>query len=236
MAESGVFVTGTDTGIGKTLFCCALLSALADRGLSVSGYKPVAAGARLTEGGLRNDDAEHLMDHATVTASYETVNPLALEPAIAPHIALWKTGSVFDLDRIMAAYRHLADRSDVIVVEGAGGWLVPLAQGFDMATLSARLALPVIMVVGMKLGCLNHALLTAEAIRNRGLQIAGWVANCFDPDMQALEENLATLEQRIGLPAIAVIPRCEGVDERAKAGLAASCLDPGQLDRLFPIA
>ncbi|HSD60380.1 MAG TPA: dethiobiotin synthase [Burkholderiales bacterium] len=202
----GLFLTGTDTGVGKTLVACALLHALAGRGLRVAGMKPVAAG-RETDGGFH--DVEGLMAASNVPAPRELVNPCAFDPPIAPHIAAARAGVRIDLRRIRDAYAMLAGMADAIVVEGAGGFLVPLNEREDFADLARALDLPVVLVVGMRLGCLNHAALTAEAISRRGLRFAGWVANRIDPAMDAFDDNLATLRERLPARLMGVIPHLD---------------------------
>lgn len=220
-------MTGTDTGVGKTLVACALLRALSARGLRVAGMKPVAAGAHLENGVLRNEDARRLMAAASVESRAELVNPYCFEPPIAPHIAARQAGVAIALDRIVRACRELARGADVVVVEGAGGFRVPLNDAEDMGDLAARLALPVVLVVGMRLGCLNHALLTVEAITGRGLRLAGWIANCIDPEMSCVGENIAALDQRIPAPRLAQLPFMTAPD----AAAAAACMDAETLIR-----
>lgn len=203
----GIFVTGTDTGVGKTVVAVALLEAMAARGLRVIGMKPVAAGAERTAGGrLANDDVAALIQASNVQAPPEQINPYCFEPAVAPHLAATAKGVKVSLERIEQAFCALTSRAEYVVVEGAGGLLVPLNDTEDFADLVARLRLPVIVVVGMRLGCLNHALLTADTMRQRGLHLAGWVANRVDPGMAAFEGNLRTLESRINAPLIGVLP------------------------------
>jgi dethiobiotin synthetase len=210
----GLFITGTDTGVGKTLVATALLSAYASQGLVTAAMKPVASGCEHTSAGLRNDDALRLQGQATLDIDYSTLNPYAFAPAIAPHIAARQAGISIDLPRLVETYASLAARADVVVVEGAGGWYVPLDAQHSMADLARDLALPVILVVGMRLGCINHALLTAAAIRTEGLPLTGWVANTIDPDMPCLVENLHTLQQTIHAPCLGVIPHrpCDDAD------------------------
>ena len=202
MKAPGAFIAGTDTGVGKTRVAAALLRAWARRGLRVAGMKPVAAGAALHGETWRNEDAEALYAAASVRAPWEWVNPYCFAPSIAPHIAAQQAGVRIEPARISAAFDELRARADRIVVEGAGGLLVPLNEDVDMADVAGLLGLPVVLVVGMRLGCLNHALLTAEAIAARGLKFAGWVANSIDPGMAEVEANLALLEQRIAAPCI----------------------------------
>jgi dethiobiotin synthetase len=198
----GFFVTGTDTGVGKTLVSCALLRAFARMGKSVAGMKPVAAGR---EAG-RWADVEALADASTVSARRQTVNPYAFELAIAPHIAAELAGIEIDLESIARAYQELSRLAEVIVVEGAGGFLVPLNAYQTGADLAMRLGLPVVLVVGMRLGCLNHALLTRRQIEGSRLRCAGWVANCILPDMPHLDGNIRALEQRLDCPLLGVLP------------------------------
>lgn len=205
-APRGFFVTGTDTGVGKTRVACALLRALAKTGVRAVGMKPVAAGAVRDAEGLLNEDVAALMAAAAVAAPRALVNPYCFEPAIAPHIAAERAGVVISTEKISAAFDALASSADMVVVEGAGGFCIPLGHEFDSARLAARLGLPVIMVVGLRLGCLNHALLTAQAINARGLVLAGWIANAIDPGMEAVEENVASLASRLGAPLLARWP------------------------------
>ncbi|MEW6314257.1 MAG: dethiobiotin synthase [Pseudomonadota bacterium] len=193
----GYFVAGTDTGVGKTLVSCALLRGFVARGLRAVGMKPVAAGC---------DDVDRLRAAGNVEAGCAWVNPYALSAPIAPHLAARQAGVQIDLCRIDDAFRQLGAIADVVVVEGVGGALVPLNDREDSSDLMRKLALPVVLVVGMRLGCLNHALLTAEALERRGLAMAGWVANRIDPDMPAWAENIAALEQRLVPPLLGVVP------------------------------
>ena len=201
----GFFVTGTDTGVGKTLAACALLRAFAARGLRAVGMKPVAAGAQSAAHGLKHDDVENLVAAGNVIAPREHVNPYCFRPPIAPHIAAAKAGVEIELDRIRKSFDALSALADVVIVEGAGGFRVPLGPAADTAQLAARLALPVVLVVGMRLGCLNHALLTAEAVAARGLKLAGWIANHIDPQMDAADENVRALEALVAAPLLARI-------------------------------
>ncbi|MDP2239030.1 MAG: dethiobiotin synthase [Burkholderiales bacterium] len=213
----GLFVTGTDTAVGKTLMTCALLHAYAARGLHVVGMKPVAAGAQWHADGLRNDDVEQILEAGNVAAPRELVNPYCFEPAIAPHIAARIAGTEIDLLHLERAYAALGAMADMVVVEGAGGFCVPLNAREDTADLAQRLRLPVLLVVGMRLGCLNHALLTAQAIHARGLKLAGWVANHIDPQMMQAEDNVAALSERLGAPPVARIAFSPCPDPRAIA-------------------
>jgi dethiobiotin synthetase len=202
----GVFVTGTDTGVGKTLIACALLRRFVSEGLRAVGMKPVGAGCERVSTRLVNADAEALVAASNVDAPEDAVNPYRFEPAVAPHIAAHWAGNPIVIRNIARAYATLEQMSDRVVVEGAGGFLVPLNDREDFGDLVRTLGLPVVLVVGLRLGCLNHALLTAEAIRNRGLSLAGWVANVLDPNMTGLEENLDCLRQRLGAPVLGTVP------------------------------
>lgn len=203
LTPPGYFVTGTDTGVGKTLVACALLKLFVARGLMAVGMKPIAAGADPTEAGLLNEDVAQLAAAGNVAAPREHANPYCFQPPIAPHIAAAQAGVTISIDRIETSFHTLAGLADIVIVEGAGGFRVPLGAGTDTAQLAKRLALPVILVVGMRLGCLNHASLTAEAIAARGLELAGWVANHVDPLMVAADENVRTLEALLAAPLIA---------------------------------
>ncbi len=198
----GFFITGTDTGVGKTHVACLLIESLKKRGLRAAAMKPVAAG---TAADGVNEDVRRLMAASNVSAPKELVNPYCFAPAVAPHIAARQTGVTMDLDVIAAAYEELAALADVVVVEGAGGFLVPFNDACGMDAIPVRLGLPVIMVVGLRLGCLNHALLTAEAVEARGLSLAGWVANRVDPDMEMAEENLTSLRSILRPPCLGEI-------------------------------
>ena len=212
------FITGTDTDAGKTLITTGLLAAARKHELKAFGLKPVAAGCEQAEGGLRNDDALKLMAASSMELSYELVNPVTVEPAIAPHIALAKEGNRITIDRLAGHCRGaLMRKYDLAFVEGAGGWRVPLNDREFLSQLPKALDVPVILVVGMKLGCLNHAMLTAEAIVRDGLKIVGWVANRIDPAMSCFEENLETLASLMPAPCLGVVPRLSGNDPDAVA-------------------
>lgn len=197
------FVTGTDTGVGKTLVSCALLHAFAVRGKRMAGFKPVAAGCGEDE---HNDDANALRAASSIPLTYGQVNPYCFRHAIAPHIAARHSGVRIELSRILASYRELAGQADEVIVEGAGGFCVPLNDKQDSADLAQALDLPVIVVVGMRLGCINHALLTLRAIADCRLECAGWVANVLDEEMPALQENVEALRERIAAPLLGVVP------------------------------
>jgi len=197
----GIFITGTDTGVGKTVVAAALLRALAGAGHRAIGMKPVASGLAIGE--TVHADARALIAAGNVTAPIADVNPFAFALPIAPALAARAASATIDLDRIAAAYSRLATTADAIVVEGAGGALVPLTRSTDMLDIPMRLALPVLLVVGIRLGCLNHALLSALAISARGLRLAGWVANRIDPEMSAGDANVAALVERLPAPLCA---------------------------------
>ena len=211
----GYFVTGTDTAVGKTLVACALLRAFARTGKSVVGMKPVAAGR---EGG-RWADVEALANASTVQAKARIANPYAFDPAIAPHIAAELAGIGIDLETIASAHEELSRLADIVVVEGVGGFLVPLNATQTGADLAARLGLPIVLVVGMRLGCLNHALLTRRQIEASGFRCAGWVANCIFPDMPHLNGNVRALEQRLDCPLLGVVPFLREPTAAGVAGL-----------------
>jgi dethiobiotin synthetase len=206
MSARGIFVTGTDTEVGKTVIACALVRALRESGSRVAVMKPVASGARRTPGGLRNDDALALIAAAATEAPYEDVNPYCFEPAVSPHIAAKDAGISIDVSTIRAKYQAVAAEADWVVVEGAGGWLAPLSDHQTMADLAWALSLPALLVVGLKLGCLNHAQLTRLGIEAHGVSFAGWVASGVDAAMARANENLAALERVLGEPALAIVP------------------------------
>ena len=200
--KQGYFITGTDTGVGKTTVSCALLHAFAAQGNKAVGMKPIAAGS---EDG-KWLDVEQLLAASNINVTRQHINPYAFDPPVSPHLAAQQAGMEIDLTVIHQAYQKLSGKADIIIVEGAGGFLVPVNQHQTGADLAKLLNLPVILVVGMRLGCLNHALLTVQAIRAAGLTLAGWVANCIDPQMIVLEQNVATLEQRLDCPLVGVLP------------------------------
>lgn len=202
----GWFITGTDTDVGKTVVAAALLKALRRQGYRVQAMKPVASGCEQTDAGLRCGDAELLAQQTSVAVAYDVLNPYAFQPVSAPHLAAAAAGVTIDLDYIVQQYRTLEQQADYVVVEGAGGWYVPLGRQSSVATLAGLMAQPVILVVGLRLGCLNHAQLTAQAIESSGMKLAGWVANMLDPAMQSRQANLKTLQQLIAAPQLATIP------------------------------
>jgi dethiobiotin synthetase len=201
------FITGTDTDAGKTTIAAGLLHAARQAGLSTAASKPVASGCELTGDGLRNADALALLGQSSLELAYAEVNPLAFAPAIAPHLAAREAGVALSVAALLDPVRQvLARGADFTLVEGAGGWRVPLADAENLSDLAQALALPVILVVGVRLGCINHALLTAEAIQRDGLRLAGWVANVVDPHTSRLEQNLQTLTERLPAPCLGRVP------------------------------
>lgn len=205
--SASYFIAGTDTDIGKTTVAAGLLHAAGLKGLSTLGAKPVASGCDVTPKGLRNSDALSLMAESSIKLKYEQVNPVAFEPAIAPHLAAREAGVALTVSSLLTPMRQvLAQNADFTLIEGAGGWRVPLSDQANLSDLAMALKLPVILVVGVRLGAISHALLTAEAIARDGLHLAGWVANIVDPKTARLEENLATLAERLPAPCLGRIP------------------------------
>ncbi len=210
MAKKSIFIAGTDTDVGKTIIAAGILQAANNKGLSTIAVKPIAAGCERTEEGLRNADALLLQKTASIELSYDQVNPIAFEPSIAPHIAAEQAGRRLDADRIAALCRGVLLRpADLVVIEGAGGWRVPLNNRQTIADIPKMLKTPVVLVVGMKLGCISHTLLTVEGIVRDGLPLAGWVANQIDADMSCYAENLQTLKNMLSAPLIAEVPYSE---------------------------
>jgi dethiobiotin synthetase len=198
----GYFVTGTDTGVGKTRVSLALMQLLQSQGHVVTGMKPVASGCRSTPSGLVNDDALRLQAQASFTVPYHEVNPYAFEPAIAPHLAARALGVKIEIEVIESALSSLTGAADRVVVEGIGGWMVPIDASRTMADVAVAIGLPVVLVVAVRLGCLNHALLTAAAIEASGVRFGGWVANRLDPACEAADETVAALRQRLAAPCL----------------------------------
>lgn len=210
----GYFITATDTDAGKTFITAGLLKQLSNQGYKTLGFKPVASGCQTTAQGLQNDDALQLMRAANVALDYQSINPYAFEPAIAPHIAAQQVGVTIDLATIASNIEQQKQKADYVLVEGVGGWLVPLNARETVADLAQLLGFPVILVVNMRLGCINHALLTAQAIAHKGLTLAGWIANNAasdantqnDPSMACLEENIQTLKTLLRVPLLGCVP------------------------------
>jgi dethiobiotin synthetase len=206
VSAKGIFITGTDTGVGKTVVATALVRGLVSRGLRIAVMKPVASGSDRTPHGLRNEDALALMAASNVAAPYELVNPYCFEPPISPHIAAQEAHIAVDLNQIRHNFDVLADSADWVVVEGAGGWLAPLGPQTAISDLAIALQVPVMLVVGMRLGCINHALLSKLAIESHGARFAAWIANAIDPAMARPRENLEMLERLLGEPPLAIVP------------------------------
>jgi len=208
----GYFVTGTDTGVGKTTVTLALMRRLQGQGKTVAAMKPVASGCERQVDGVRNADALLLQQQASVALAYELVNPYAFEPPIAPHLAAAQAGVRINFENILGTHQSLAARTDCVLVEGVGGWQVPLNEDETLADLARLLGLDVIMVVAVRLGCLNHALLTAAAIEAAGCTLAGWVANGLPPVPECARENINTLKSMISAPLLGVLPEFQGLD------------------------
>lgn len=204
--DRGFFVTGTDTGVGKTLVSLGLMELLKERGHRVAGMKPVASGCDVTPAGLRNADALALQARASLQLPYDHVNPCAYEPPVAPHIAATETGQPIDLAGIQQRYRAIAAKVECVVVEGVGGWKVPLNEEQDVSDLARMTGLPVVLVVALRLGCLNHAILALESIESSAVPFAGWVANCMDREMLRASENIDYLSERMRRPPLGIIP------------------------------
>jgi len=231
----GLFVTGTDTGVGKTRVSAALVHWFARAGWCSVGFKPVAAGTELLDGVAVNDDVRALREASSEAVSDAEVGPLQFTAACAPHIAAALEGRSIDRGELLAAAQRLARRADRLVVEGVGGFCVPLGTDWDSADLACDFGLPVVLVVGLRLGCLNHALLTAEAVRARGLRLAGWIGNGIEPIFAHREDNVATLRHELGqryqTPCVGLIPWLA----RTEPAAVASHLDDGALHHAFPM-
>lgn len=215
MKHPAVFIAGTDTGIGKTHASCTLLHALRAAGLHACGMKPVASGCVDTPQGLRNDDALALQAASSGSPSYASINPVAMRDPLSPHLAAAHDGVVISMPPLRRAFDALVADFDGVVVEGVGGWLVPLAPGLLASDIPAQWQLPVILVVGLRLGCLNHAMLSARAITADGCQLLGWIGNRIDPAMEAVEENLATLRELLPAPCLGVLPHGAAPEQAA---------------------
>jgi dethiobiotin synthetase len=225
----GFFITGTDTGVGKTWMTAALLRALAGHGYRVAGMKPLACGGHSTSEGWRHEDAELLMQHANVILPYEAVNPYLLREAVAPHIAAAQLGLRVSAAALHEACTTLEEEMDCVLIEGVGGWEVPLNDEETTAHFARLLGLPVIMVVGIRLGCLNHALLTGDAIARQKLPLAGWIANVIDPATHKIQENISALEARLPGPRLGTVPHLAHFD----ASRIAAALFIGKLGQEF---
>lgn len=209
--EKGCFVTGTDTDVGKTAIACGMVHHFVEAGRKVAVMKPVASGCEVTPQGLRNGDALALIAATRRTMDYTLVNPFAYEPPIAPHLAADQAGRPIRRNVIRDAFSRLSDDAGALIVEGVGGFRVPLGD-FDTADLAVDFGLPVVLVVGLRLGCLNHALLTAEAVAARGLRLAGWIGNSIDPEMAFRDENIAALRRHLDAPCFGIVPTLPTAD------------------------
>ncbi|WP_119719289.1 dethiobiotin synthase [Cognatilysobacter tabacisoli] len=215
---ASVYVTGTDTGVGKSVASAALLHALRRDGLHAVGMKPVASGCEVTDDGLRNEDALALQAASSAPQpAYADVNPFALPAPLAPELAAADVGVTLSLDPILAAYARLAARADAVVVEGVGGWAAPLSATLDQLDLVRALDLPVVLVVGLRLGCINHARLTARALAADGARLVGWIANEVDPAMARIDDNVRMLEARLPVPCWGRLPHAPAADPREQA-------------------
>ncbi|GHA80042.1 dethiobiotin synthase [Cognatilysobacter bugurensis] len=212
-----IFVTGTDTGAGKSIASAALLHALRAKGLRAVGMKPVASGCIPTPDGWRNDDALSLRDASDPVPAYDDINPFALPEPLAPELAAADAGVEIGLDPILAAYARLAAQADAVVVEGVGGWAAPLTATLDQVDLVRALDLPVVLVVGLRLGCINHARLTARAIEADGARLIGWIASEVDPDMARVDDNFRILQARLAAPCWGRLPHRVPPDAAALA-------------------
>jgi len=206
MIPPHIFVTGTDTEVGKTRISTALMAVLQKQGLRTAGMKPIASGCEWMDGQWQNEDARAMIAQSNVPLPYTTVNPFAFEPAIAPHIAAEQVNVAISLPEIKQHFETIAEQADAVVVEGAGGWLVPINGQQTMADLAVALNLPVVLVVAIKLGCINHALLSVAAIQQRGLTLVGWVANHLNQQNESAE-IISTLKQHIDAPCLGVVPQ-----------------------------
>lgn len=206
MSGAAFFVTGTDTGIGKTVVSVLLMRSLRAAGETVLAMKPIAAGCELTPDGLRNDDVEALRGAGSHPIERELMNPYAFPPAISPHLAAAQAGVAIEFPLLRRQLDAICEQATRVLVEGAGGWYAPVSDSGTMADLAQALALPVVLVVGLRLGCLNHALLTAEAVERSGLPLLGWVGNCVEPEMAAYDDNVRTLSLRLSCPLLGVVP------------------------------
>lgn len=205
MIAKHVFVTGTDTEVGKTRISVGLMALLQQQGLKTAGMKPIASGCEWLDGEWKNEDALAMIAQSDLALPYTMVNPYAFEPAIAPHIAAKQAGVAICLNTIKKCYQQISEQAEAVVVEGAGGWLVPINDDYTMADLAQKLELPVVLVVAIKLGCINHTLLTVESIQQKGLKLAGWVANHLSTQTES-DEIIDTLKQRIDAPCLGVVP------------------------------
>jgi len=214
----GFFITGTDTEVGKTWCTVGIMENLQQQGYSVVGMKPVASGCTETTDGLRNEDALMIQQQSSIPLDYKNINPYSFAPAIAPHIAAQQVNQPIELNTITDAFSRLKQQSDMVVVEGVGGWLVPLNDNETIVDLAQALELPVILIVGLRLGCINHALLTAESIRQSGCNLVGWIANTLDEKMAEKEQTIDSIEKRIDAPLLGVVPHLSSLQAGTIAG------------------
>lgn len=224
--SQGFFITGTDTDVGKTFIASQLIQSYRQLGKQVLGFKPVASGAQLLEGELKNQDALLLSEYASYQLAYKSINPYCFEPAIAPHIAAEQVSIEIALPIIRSSYNKLAEQAELVIVEGAGGWRVPLGDSLGFDDVAKELDLDVILVIGMKLGCISHALLTEQAIIQKGCRLVGWVANCLEPEFTQINETIETLEKTLTVP-------CLGIFEYQKNRLKKNRFDATQLASLL---
>lgn len=215
------FISGTDTGVGKTWLTTGLMAALKKKGLVVAGMKPVSSGGTVSGADILNADALLIQRHCTNPISYDAINPYAFRTAVAPHIAARRSGVELDMAKILNAFKSLQGQSEAVIVEGIGGWRVPLSDAIQTTDLVRQLQLPVIMVVGLRLGCINHAILTAESMLMDGVELLGWVANHLSADLSAVDETISSISHSITAPLLGQIPHLHVHD----ADEIASCLD-----------
>ena len=206
MQSKGFFITGTDTGIGKTWSTVALMQAYKDIGMNVAGMKPVASGCEESEGRLKNEDALLIQSRCSAEYPYEIVNPYAFREPVAPHIAAEKVAATIEIKNIVKAYNFLCEQNDIVFVEGVGGWRVPLSGDLSICDMVVALEIPVVLVVGLRLGCINHALLTNQVIHSDNIPLAGWIVNSIDRDYAEPEKTIETLEQHISAPLLGRLP------------------------------
>lgn len=233
-----LFVTGTDTEIGKTWVASSIVARLNQRGITAGGFKPVASGCVYKQGQLRNEDAELLQSVMSAFESkidYSLINPFAFEPAVAPHFAAQQEGKSLSVEAIEAAlWAYEREQVDTLIIEGAGGWLLPLNSQQTMAEFVLRNDIPVLLVVGLRLGCINHALLTAQAIKQHGGQLVGWVGNCVDPEMQFMDENIQELDHRMPAPCLGILPWVEDITADNRMA-AVSAIELPLLDEVIEV-
>ncbi|ELR67623.1 Dethiobiotin synthetase [Photobacterium marinum] len=208
------FIAGTDTEVGKTVASRAILHAAGSANIKMAGYKPVASGSAPTPEGMRNSDALYIQDASVVELNYNEVNPYAFEAAVSPHLAAEQENRVIDFNVLTEGLEHLKAKSDVVLVEGAGGWRVPVSRNDFLSSWVKQEKLPVVLVVGVKLGCLSHAILTAEAIKNDGLEMVGWVANRINPGLENYAEIIRMLEENLPGKKLGEIPYMPGIKKR----------------------